>query len=73
MNCSFCGGAYHPSTGCAYTATFGACYSCAVEFYTWLEQRTNSRPRGGRGPSFYDHVAPIAIDLVVHFEDVEHV
>lgn len=73
MNCSFCNGAFHPATGCQYTPTFGACFNCTTEFWRWLRQRMNSRPRGGRGPSFYDHVAPIAAHSTVYSANVEHV
>jgi hypothetical protein len=62
MLCSFCQiSRAHPSTGCQYAEQTLACHACTVEFWGWVRQRINSRPsRRVGGPSFYDHVAPMA-------------
>ncbi len=52
--CPLCGGASHPATGCAYTATFVVCWRCTLELARWLERWT--REKGARrGRPFYDH------------------
>lgn len=53
--CPTCGGASHPSNGCAYTSTFVVCERCVREFWVWVEQFTNGKG-ARRGVRFYDHV-----------------
>lgn len=43
MICSFCGGAAHPATGCQYSPKIISCWRCTINFWKWLEQRTNAR------------------------------
>jgi hypothetical protein len=58
MICAICHGPAHPATGAQYSPRVLVCYGCVVELWTWLRRRMNGRPRGGRGPNFYDHAAP---------------
>lgn len=55
VSCRFCGGPFHPATGCAYTATFVACGPCTRSFWAWFRPFMSSKGRR-RGPAFYDHV-----------------
>ena len=55
FTCPFCGGASHPSNGCAYTATFVACERCVREFWVWMQMFTNGKGMRN-GVPFYDHV-----------------
>lgn len=52
--CPMCGGASHPATGCAYTATFIVCWRCTLEFARWLERWTASKGRRAGGLRFYE-------------------
>lgn len=56
--CSFCDGVAHPATGCVYGPRTIACRTCTVDFWRWVRQHTNGRPRAKRGPtpamSFYE-------------------
>jgi len=58
VTCAFCGGPAHPATGCQYTATMIACRACTVDFWRWVRQHTNGRPRQRKGAvtsvSFYE-------------------
>lgn len=44
MKCFFCGGAAHPATGHAYSATVIACRNCFMEFFMWAKARINHNP-----------------------------
>ena len=50
MDCTFCGGVYHPATGCAYGHRVVACGPCTREFWRWA--RGHMATRKGR-PDFY--------------------
>ena len=53
--CRICGGAAHPSTGCAYSPTFIVCWNCTLEGWDWILKHINGK--GGRkGLYFYDHI-----------------
>ena len=43
--CSFCRGPFHSATGCEYGARIRACYSCTVDFWTWVRSHTNGKAR----------------------------
>ena len=55
--CRICGGAAHPATGCAYTATFIVCRRCTLE--AWTKTRgllAHINGKGGRkGLWFYEY------------------
>lgn len=57
--CRTCGGAAHPATGCAYSATFVVCRRCVLEAWTkpgGLLAHINGK--GGRsGIFFYEYAA----------------
>jgi len=55
MTCSFCGGAYHPASGCCYGVRVVACGPCVRDFWAWF--RRHQHPRKGRSTSFYDAAA----------------
>lgn len=54
--CPLCGGASHPATGCAYSATFVVCWRCTLDACAWVQRWTASKGRR-RGPAFYEHAA----------------
>lgn len=58
--CFFCGGAAHPATGHAYSASVLAWRRCTVEAFSWVREHTNKR--AGRrhvrtAESFYEAAA----------------
>ena len=55
MTCTICGGPAHPATGAQYSERTIVCRACVVELWTWLLNRLRGKPRGGKGPNFYDH------------------
>jgi len=52
--CFFCGGAAHPATGHAYSATVLACYNCTVEAFRFVVGHTNKKAarRQSKGGEF---------------------
>lgn len=54
--CSFCGGAFHPATGCTYSPTCFACCRCVKEFWRWVKGHTNRtwKTADGKRVSFYE-------------------
>lgn len=55
FTCPTCGGASHPTTGCAYSPTFVVCGPCTRQWCRWVQNWTASKGRR-KGPAFYDHV-----------------
>lgn len=53
--CRICGGAAHPSTGCAYTPTFLICWRCTLDWAKYIQRWTSMKGRR-RGLNFYDYV-----------------
>lgn len=57
MECSFCGGVYHPATGCHYGPRTFACGPCVRDFWAWALKHVNAPGRKTRGRSrvyFYE-------------------
>lgn len=56
--CFFCGGAAHPATGHAYSATVLACHRCTVEAFRFVQGHTNKKASGKKHTktalSFYE-------------------
>lgn len=44
------------------------CWTCIVQFWAWVQARTNSPPRKGQVHNFYDHVNVIAPSVQVDTE-----
>ncbi len=53
MNCFFCQGVYHESTGCYYNERVVACGPCARDFFKWLKAHVN-RWANPKRPNFYE-------------------
>ncbi len=49
--CTYCGGAWNPSTGAWYSDTRRACGPCVRRFWGWYRTHTAKRKRG---PDFYE-------------------
>lgn len=47
--CSFCGGPWHPATGCQYGERTRSCLRCTLYFWAWFW--VHQRPRKGK-PDF---------------------
>lgn len=56
--CFFCGGAAHPATGHAYSATCLACRRCTLEAFRFVQGHTNKKASGKKHTktalSFYE-------------------
>lgn len=59
VTCCICHGPAHPATGAQYSPTALACFDCVVRLWSDLRRKMRGKPRGGKGPSFYDHAAPV--------------
>lgn len=68
FRCPMCGGASHPATGCAYTATFVVCRRCTFEAAQYVQHMTNSKGRRAGRPAFYDHVNRVSAPIEVEDE-----
>ncbi len=59
--CPMCGGVSHPSSGCAYSASFVVCGPCTRQAWKWILNHVNGK--GGRkGINFYSCVNKISVE-----------
>lgn len=54
IDCSVCGGPFHPATGCYVSETFRRCGPCEKHFLKWLKGHLQRR---WSKVSFYEHAA----------------